>query len=254
MSFNPFHSLQELHIKYDHLWSFVHKILEILKEMEARHIVDKEMNERKILKKCKFFNRGFCREGKSCHYLHPEKNCREHCEGKSCPEGYKCQWRHPYYCQHWQKGNCFHGVDCLYLHGDKPEDKEREYNDNEETHEEISEETSEETSDETSDETIDETSDETIDKPLSTEEIIKLYENRTDLDVNMDEQLSVEEIIKIIENDEDVEAFADVNDDDSCTEDLILLYKHKMSNKNKRNEIESGLRKSTRKGSKSKRI
>ena len=70
----------------------------------------------------------------------------------------------------------------------------------------------------------------------------------------MDEQLSVEEIIKIIENDEDVEAFADVNDDDSCTEDLILLYKHKMSNKNKRNEIESGLRKSTRKGSKSKRI
>ena len=84
MSFNPFHSLQELHIKYDHLWSFVHKILEILKEMEARHIVDKEMNERKILKKCKFFNRGFCREGKSCHYLHPEKNCREHCEGKSC--------------------------------------------------------------------------------------------------------------------------------------------------------------------------
>ena len=56
MSFNPLHELQELHIKYDHLWSFMHKILDILKEMEARNIMNKDINDKKILKKCKFFN------------------------------------------------------------------------------------------------------------------------------------------------------------------------------------------------------
>ena len=71
---------------------------------------------------------------------------------------------------------------------------------------------------------------------MSTEEIIKLYEHRTDLDDDMYKQLSAEEIIKLIENQDDEETFAD----DSCTEDLIQLYKHKMSNKNKRTEIESG--------------
>ena len=41
------------------------------------------------------------------------------------------------------------------------------------------------------------------------------------------------QIIKLIKNEQDdEEAFADVNEDDSCTEDLIQLYKHKMSNKN----------------------
>jgi hypothetical protein len=226
MSYNPFHELQELHLKYDHLWSFVHKILEILKEMEARHIIDKERNQTKMLKKCKFYNRGFCREGNSCYYLHPEKKCEKHCEGKRCSEGSKCQMRHPHHCQHWKKGNCFRGEDCLYLHLDKVEDKCDDDSQN---------------------------SDETTEKPLSTEEIYKLYENRTDLDDTLGKELSAEEIIELYENEKHVEeTFVDANADD-CTDDSIQLFKNNMNNKNQRNYIDFDLRKSTRKCSKSKR-
>ena len=87
---------------------------------------------------------------------------------------------------------------------------------------------------------------------MSTEEICKFYENITSLDDSSIEQLSAEEIINVLENEEDYEeTFNDVDEDDNCTDDLIQLYKYKMTNKNRRNDIDIGLRKSTRKSNRS---
>ena len=136
--------------------------------------------------------------------------------------------RHPHHCQHWKKGNCFRGQDCLYLHLDKVEEEKCD------------------------DDT--QTSDETTEKPLSTEEIYKLYENRTDLDDTLGKELSAEEIIELYENEkDDEETFVDTTADDLCTDDLIQLFNNKMNNKNQRNDVDFDLRKSTRKCSKSKR-
>ena len=146
--------------------------------------------------------------------------------------------RHPYHCQYWQKGNCFRREECLFLHSDILEHKE--CNDNDET--------SDDANYEISDEINDEISYETTHKPLSTEEICKLYENRSSLDDTTHEQLSAEEIIRLYENEEDEEeTFTDVNEDNLCTDDLIQLYKYKMTNKNQRNDVDIGLRKSTSK-------
>ena len=98
---------QDLQTKYDHLWKFMHEILGILKEMEARNIKDKEMKERKVDVKCKFYNRGSCIQGNSCRFLHPLENCKEHVKGKKCSQENKCNQRHPNRCRYWLQGGCF---------------------------------------------------------------------------------------------------------------------------------------------------
>ena len=70
-------------------------------------------------RKCRYFDRGFCKYNKKCRFSHPDVICKDYlkthkCEKKGCPE------RHPKSCK-WdqEKGGCNRGQECLYLHANK---------------------------------------------------------------------------------------------------------------------------------------
>ena len=72
--------------------------------------------EDKNRKKCRYYDRGFCKYNKKCRFLHPEGICQDYLETLKCG-GKECFQRHPKLCRWDQgKGGCKRGEDCLYLH------------------------------------------------------------------------------------------------------------------------------------------
>ena len=69
------------------------------------------------VKKCNFYNRGFCKKGFSCGFDHSEsKNCETFSELGVCYDK-KCNKRHPYTCKYLKTvGGCFRGEDCAFNH------------------------------------------------------------------------------------------------------------------------------------------
>ena len=59
----------------------VDKVLDTLNKTEVERSGTKQQ---KLKIKCKYFNRGFCRDGSSCNFLHPEYNCQQFCEHEVC--------------------------------------------------------------------------------------------------------------------------------------------------------------------------
>ena len=75
------------------------EIKSIVKDKNSQNIskdivenVVEEVRERKMNRKCKFFNVGFCKyKQKDCTFLHPENLCKEYvknlkCEIKNCSD------------------------------------------------------------------------------------------------------------------------------------------------------------------------
>jgi hypothetical protein len=211
--------------------------------MEAGNINEKENKKKENEIRCKFFNKGFCKRGKTCDFQHPEQNCKKNCEGKECDKGSLCKSRHPLRCKFWQDGECFRGKNCLYLHIDNLKD----------TQEKVEKATRDKPgADREEDKLQAILSYENFAEDISTEDIIKYYESRTDLDeIDPKHQLSTDETLKLYENSEDDEQSpSDVDaDDDVSTEDLVKLIENKMSNKHKKEDANLGLVRSTRKSS-----
>ena len=71
--------------------------------------------------RCKFWNRGYCREGTNCAFYHPADDCLQHLqEGRCSSQG--CQLRHRKICKYWRKNSvCFRKGQCQYLHIDDHE-------------------------------------------------------------------------------------------------------------------------------------
>ena len=69
------------------------------------------------VKKCNFYNRGFCKKGFSCGFDHSEsKNCETFSELGVCYDK-KCNKRHPYTCKYLKTvSGCFRGEDCAFNH------------------------------------------------------------------------------------------------------------------------------------------
>ena len=103
-----------LKAKYNDLHKLVGEILETVK-LDAKLRVDKD-KEKKLKFRCKYQNKGFCREGSSCEYSHREENCQEYCSSGSCSQDPICQYRHPNKCKFWIRGKCWRGSSCVYLH------------------------------------------------------------------------------------------------------------------------------------------
>ena len=76
---------------------------------------DTKVENRKT-KKCKYFNRGYCKHKSKCRFIHPEQICEEYLEKYKC-ERKECSWRHPIICK-WlsSRSGCTRGSDCTYLH------------------------------------------------------------------------------------------------------------------------------------------
>ena len=65
-------------------------------------------------KKCKYFNKGYCKFKIKCKFAHSEEICKTYLEGRKCEEA-ACKDRHPKVCKWWLKGGCKR-EDCAYLH------------------------------------------------------------------------------------------------------------------------------------------
>ena len=67
-------------------------------------------------KKCRYFNRGYCKYKKQCRYSHPKNVCEEYLKSRECGNA-KCGDRHPRVCK-WNDRSvgCNRKSECNYLH------------------------------------------------------------------------------------------------------------------------------------------
>ena len=77
-------------------------------------------------KKCRYFNRGYCKYKSGCRYSHPKEVCKEHLASQNC-ENVNCLDRHPKVCKWMEsKNGCNRGTTCDYLHATFVEKNENE--------------------------------------------------------------------------------------------------------------------------------
>ena len=192
--------------KYNQLHELLGEVIEAVKTDAKQRFEQKVKNE----KRCKYQNRGFCKEGSSCVFVHYNEVCSEHKSSGSCPQERICPFRHPNRCNYWSNGFCWRGPDCVYLHN--PEDKDsaeihEHENEQEEMYDVIDEDEEEHESvgtinehDHEMCETV-EITNENDNFQITTDEILKMYENVAELDdINDDVQITTEEILKMYES------------------------------------------------------
>ena len=208
---NLLYEQAELKKKHDNILSFVREILEAVKEAEIKRMESKKNNSR-----CRFFNKGFCKNGESCNFLHPDNTCKEYMESGGCSQGSACKERHPQRCRYWSRENCWRNETCLYLHNledfntesDQKESETEEVclandpdgikefngksNDNES---ELEENYFQNNNDDQEQHNIE------VRTEITTDEILAMYEN-VELDLDEADQISAEDIIKMYENEE----------------------------------------------------
>ena len=68
-------------------------------------------------RKCRYFNRGFCKYREKCRYYHSAVICKEYVKEGCCRKNI-CSERHPKSCKFWTKtsGGCPRGENCQFLH------------------------------------------------------------------------------------------------------------------------------------------
>ena len=68
-------------------------------------------------RKCRYFNRGFCKYREGCKYYHSPVICKDYVEVGICRKS-SCFNRHPKTCKHWSvsPNGCPREDSCLYLH------------------------------------------------------------------------------------------------------------------------------------------
>ena len=67
-------------------------------------------------KRCRYYNRGYCKYVSKCRYFHPEGICEDYEKHQKC-ERKECWERHPRRCK-WEQsdGGCKRNLECVYLH------------------------------------------------------------------------------------------------------------------------------------------
>ena len=78
--------------------------------------LEKNIGTSKHIKKCRYFNRGFCKYRNRCKYFHPQDICEKYLLNQKC-EVSDCAFRHPKQCK-WTStmDGCRRGLTCEYLH------------------------------------------------------------------------------------------------------------------------------------------
>ena len=77
----------------------------------------KTSHKGKSLRKCRYYNRGYCKFGDRCNFTHPLAVCDNFLMNNFCYER-GCQLRHPKDCRFWTKSTegCIRHDPCQYLH------------------------------------------------------------------------------------------------------------------------------------------
>ena len=106
--------------KNDFLCNIVHEMRSVINHLEVKiNVLEANLKSKQVNKliRCKFFNRGYCKRGRSCLYEHGKEICQEYIETGQCLNYRSCIYRHPRSCRYWKEKKCFRGDDCLFLHG-----------------------------------------------------------------------------------------------------------------------------------------
>ena len=81
-------------------------------------------------RRCKQWNRGFCRDKAGCLFSHPPGDCKDHLDGRYTTRG--CKVRHRKKFKYWtQVEGCYRGNKCEYLHGKENIENKIEHKDKE---------------------------------------------------------------------------------------------------------------------------
>ena len=227
---NMFHNLKQenvlLNEKYNELLQIVRKILETTKNDTNHRVENDRLKKSRI--RCKFMNKGFCKEGSSCDFAHPEEDCQEHCSSGSCPQERICPYRHPNKCKFWISGNCWRGPSCVYLHNNE------DFNcvELDATCENVSDVSKDNKRDEQNehgnvekDDNEDENNDDSEVSNDGNDFAKKVHDGNTNTAEYVAEALSTEEIIKMYENVE-----FDVSKSKISTDDILKMYETDLVN------------------------
>jgi hypothetical protein len=88
---------------------------------KLEEIKTKKENKREIKTnkkgKCRYWNRGYCRDGRKCSWSHPEGDCQEYLQEGRCRDR-GCPRRHRKVCRYWVGKGCTRKKECQYLHQD----------------------------------------------------------------------------------------------------------------------------------------
>ena len=92
------------------------KVLENLVVIVGVEKMDNGEIEEKHRRKCRYFNRGYCKYKENCKYYHSPNICEEYQENGICAKD-RCWYRHPKHCRNWSRNpeGCRY-KSCEYLH------------------------------------------------------------------------------------------------------------------------------------------
>ena len=76
---------------------------------------EKQAESNLVIKKCKYYDKGYCKYLKKCRYFHPIDICKTHLEEQKCKEK-GCRERHPKACKWFQRDIGCKRLNCQYLH------------------------------------------------------------------------------------------------------------------------------------------
>ena len=253
MYYKPWYSAHEyadIVEKYNIVCNVVQELADVVKQLEEKIVkIENNLNTTKTKRsgKCRFFNRGYCREAASCPYVHPEVICQEYLTRGICSDFRSCPYRHPQECRYWKETQCYRRDGCSYLH-QKVDQKDKVTDEVEVNKKEPI--TIEVLGKKVTTSNIGELNDDVI-KALTIDDLIKLYESEEDdiakliaedTTIVVDEETNVEDILKFYENKSIEELCSEFKEFDVDTRDA--------SNSDELvNSKENNLRRSTRKKS-----
>ena len=84
-------------------------------------------------RKCRYYNRGHCKQKEGCQFFHPGDICSIYLEGGKCVAK-ECVYRHPKTCKYWlkSKAGCTREGFCDFLHASIPQNDEAVHSVNQE--------------------------------------------------------------------------------------------------------------------------
>ena len=79
--------------------------------------MDGQAKESTSKRKCRYFNRGYCKYGMNCRFYHSQVICKEYAAEGGC-QTIGCSKRHPRQCRYWTENpeGCRRSDTCQYLH------------------------------------------------------------------------------------------------------------------------------------------
>ena len=109
-------NIEKEHDENKRLNKIIIKQNKVIKTFQNDTDSEKYKANTKSKKKCRYWNRGFCKRGEQCHFDHPKDDCQRFSKSGIC-EDKTCKDRHRRVCRYFttEKG-CFRNEDCQYIH------------------------------------------------------------------------------------------------------------------------------------------